>query len=531
MSKNKLISYFLLIACLLYFNTDFYFYYSRIVDQLGRYIYNLDDTYIHMAIAKNFAEHGVWGPTRYEYASASSSPLHTFLISLLFKIFGRDELIPLYLNLFFANLLIITFFFLLRKSPLKLLIFYIFLLFAVMLKVLVSTGMEHVMHIFFISTFWFWFIKLYLSDYTDNSAYWGCMLSAPFLILSRYESIFLLTLVFVVLVFRSLNIKTFILLVLTLTPFFTFGFLSLSQDGFFFPNSVLAKGNSISSFGELIVGFLYGLGEIFTSIHFFSFFATATLFYEKNFSADLSISRATFSHTLPLILFLVALFGHLTFAWTGTLYRYDAYLVALFVVSFLFYLDDLPMQQLGKLNSNYYLLLIFLPSMIYRTIQSEDLLNYVNKNIYDQQIQMAYFLKKYMNDATIMANDIGAISYYTDIKLIDLVGLASTDVLRSRLKYHKTGVIDELNKTINSKKYDLIMMYDSWFSDTSPIPITILNKEKIAELSIKNNRICGDYFVSFYVSKSSSKKQKILQDLEKFKSEIPKDVTLKIFKG
>ena len=33
----------------------------------GHIIYTLDDSYIHMALAKNLAQHGVWGITRYEF--------------------------------------------------------------------------------------------------------------------------------------------------------------------------------------------------------------------------------------------------------------------------------------------------------------------------------------------------------------------------------------------------------------------------------------------------------------------------------
>src|SRR6266851_2122500 len=38
-------------------------------------VYPLDDAYIHMAIAKNLAQHGVWGVTSHEFTSCSSSPL------------------------------------------------------------------------------------------------------------------------------------------------------------------------------------------------------------------------------------------------------------------------------------------------------------------------------------------------------------------------------------------------------------------------------------------------------------------------
>jgi hypothetical protein len=36
----------------------------------GHFVYGLDDAYIHMSIAKNFALHGVWGVTPYAFSSS-----------------------------------------------------------------------------------------------------------------------------------------------------------------------------------------------------------------------------------------------------------------------------------------------------------------------------------------------------------------------------------------------------------------------------------------------------------------------------
>ncbi|OCA71655.1 hypothetical protein [Chryseobacterium arthrosphaerae] len=62
------------------------------------FTYILDDAYIHLAIARNFAQHGVWGVTEYMFSSSSSSPAFTFLLSGLIYISGNNELIPLIFN-------------------------------------------------------------------------------------------------------------------------------------------------------------------------------------------------------------------------------------------------------------------------------------------------------------------------------------------------------------------------------------------------------------------------------------------------
>ena len=38
----------------------------------GVLVYAVDDAYIHMAVAKNLARHGIWGCTPFHFSSSSS---------------------------------------------------------------------------------------------------------------------------------------------------------------------------------------------------------------------------------------------------------------------------------------------------------------------------------------------------------------------------------------------------------------------------------------------------------------------------
>ncbi len=65
------------------------------------FAYPLDDTYIHMAIARTLVQNHVWGVQPFEPAAASSSPLFTIILACFYRLVPNDRLfyyVPLALN-------------------------------------------------------------------------------------------------------------------------------------------------------------------------------------------------------------------------------------------------------------------------------------------------------------------------------------------------------------------------------------------------------------------------------------------------
>src|SRR5258708_14776519 len=60
----------------------------------GIFTYPLDDSYIHLAVAKNLALSNIWAISSHEFASAASSILYPFLLSPIFKITVVYTLVP-----------------------------------------------------------------------------------------------------------------------------------------------------------------------------------------------------------------------------------------------------------------------------------------------------------------------------------------------------------------------------------------------------------------------------------------------------
>lgn len=138
-------SLLLFIGVICIFNFQLYKHGTKVKAELGQYVYPLDDTYFHLAIARNVTQHTTWGMTRHAYSNTSSSPVYTSLLAGLMIFTGNKSMLPLYLNVFLANLLIIIVAWHYRKKPVALGLFLIFLLGGSILKVQVFTGMEPVL--------------------------------------------------------------------------------------------------------------------------------------------------------------------------------------------------------------------------------------------------------------------------------------------------------------------------------------------------------------------------------------------------
>ena len=124
----------------------------------GVLIYPLDDTYIHMSIAKNLALYNNWGISPNQFQSASSSILYTIILSGLFKIFSVNTLIPFIVNLIAGVVLIFVIQHKLQKENTGFTSQFIILLLVIFftpLPTLIISGMEHTLQCLFTFLFIF----------------------------------------------------------------------------------------------------------------------------------------------------------------------------------------------------------------------------------------------------------------------------------------------------------------------------------------------------------------------------------------
>ncbi len=497
----------------------------------GLLIYPLDDTYIHMAIAKNTVQYGVWGVTKYEFTSSTSSPLWTFLLVITYLIFGVNEISPLALTLLFGTLLILTLHLWLKKyisSQLTIFAVLLIALFVTPLPSLTFTGMEHILHTLLTLCFVYSYIAT-LSPTTGRQNYVLLIVLAPLVTMTRFEGIFLVFIVCILLVLQRRAIYAGILGAIALSPVVVYGIWSISKGWYFLPNSVLLKGQTPSFTFKGIAKLGLGYDLILrilnnTHILFLLILALLLLLYYLKKEGLHNTKK------IAIIIFVGVTMLHMQFARTGWFYRYEAYLVFLGIAILGTAIDDiLPKTFAWKISKEvlpHYvlgaiLIALVVSPFVLRAYTALKIIPYATNNIYEQQYQMGLFLAKFYQGETVAVNDIGAVTYLADIRLLDLWGLGSLEPARLRIqKCYKTDSIYNLARKMDTT---LSIVYDKWFEKEriGGLPTQWIKVGQWKVLS--NNVVLGDDTVSFYAVNPLAS-DRLIQNLKVFETEMPVDV-------
>jgi len=273
----------LLAALLVFWGTVALVLISSVNNNDGRLIYAKDDPYIHMSIAKNFAQKGVWGVTEYEFSSSDSSISWIILLSLTYAVAGVNEITPFLLNLISGTLLIALLYVYLSEHGLSRSFTFMVLSLTIFVSPLPSTvfvGMEHVFHALITLLFVAQSAKMLANDGETSLSYMAAL--SVILITTRFESMFVIGIVALLFAIRK-QIKTSTILVLTgVIPIAAYGLVSILNGWGFLPTPITLKGSfpTITPLG--LFSFMYGfvlylindgliLTLIFTSLLLFLF--------------------------------------------------------------------------------------------------------------------------------------------------------------------------------------------------------------------------------------------------------------------
>jgi hypothetical protein len=431
----------------------------------GHLVYALDDTYIHMAIAKNLAAHGVFGVTSHEFVSASSSILWPLLLAVLYKLCGPLVVIPLLAQIAIGIVLLGLSWEVLSRSGVTSNLYAgaVLSLLVVALPMVPMTfvAMEHLLHA--LATLLFAAVSvnyLYGSRaYGSRTSFGRVLLCAAAVVAVRYEGLFLVAAVGLLFLLKKKPVHAIAIAAAGATPVVLFGLVSISLGGFFLPNSLLLKGRPIG------IGTLLRLRDIQTAcpeVFVLGFAALLLLIFGTKLRRQ---SRGLLG------VFIVAALLHHMLAAYGWFYRYEAYLVALGLISVASaaweYMATAPAHRAWLAAA--LLLVLLAKPLILRGYNSITTTPEAMADIYHQQFQMAEFFGAYYPEGRIAMNDIGAISFYGDPYCTDLIGLGSTEITRARLSAHTANVYYALPNSkavqavIRENHVEVAAVYDELF--------------------------------------------------------------------
>lgn len=467
----------------------------------GVFVYPRDDTYIHMAISAELAEHGLWSLDGKGFESCSSSPLYTILLALGFLIFGKSVFVPLFWNVLAGIGLLGAFNRVWSRyalGPKSRLLGVVGLIFLAPLPALMLSGLEHTLQIWIDFAFVITAMQLWEGKHSRGMVV--KLLVLGMLVTGiRYEGMFLVAVGGGLFLLRG-NWKMGLgIWVAGACSVVGFGLFAHLNGAHFFPNSLLVKGNvpPITSISGMAYWLFFGISKFYRYPHVWALllWMLVLLWWQR---------RKQYAWTLGVLYLSCVTIGtlliHVFFAEIGNYYRYEAYVVVLAWASLSGVLPvvwrSIREMRAGGWDSiligGLVVGVFALPFML-RTGHSFANYPQAVKNIYEQQYQMAQFLQQYYPNAVVVANDVGAINYYTNIDVVDLVGIGSQEVLDEVLRNGGALETDFIAQLADESQAVCALVYDSWFPNQLPD-----SWAKVGEWEIQGNVTCGDAIVSFY---------------------------------
>jgi hypothetical protein len=421
----------------------------------GRLIYALDDAYIHMAVARTLATHGIWGCTPFHFSSSSSSLLWTAGLGAAYRALGAHDWIPLGLNIVFAiatlavaNASLARFGAppLLRASAL------VGIVVAFPLAGMVLMGMEHILHALLTIAFAAVAVEALASPEAGprtrrRRTVALCVLGA-LLAASRFEGFFLVGLVCLALLLRRQLLRAVSIGVAALLPVAAFGAISVANGSYFLPNPLMIK--AVGETTSVVWALLKPFGS--EDVAFLQNNRAMPILAALGVLGALAHWRAGRGFWRPAVLLplllaaMILLHGHYVFSPLYWAYRYDAYLVGFGILAAAVALVEMPAPRAVPRAVLPALLVCSLVPLVadvreglFPEAEVEGM-----QGTYLEQYQTAEFIRRYYPASTVIVNDLGAVTYYTQARILDLVGLGDIEplVIMRREAYTSRQVVE-----------------------------------------------------------------------------------------
>ena len=496
--------------------------------------YIIDDPYIHMAIAKNLALHGVYGVTRFEWTGASSSPLWTCLLGGLYFLFGVRTWLPLVLNILSAcgTLILIDRLacrFALGNASRCITVLAVAL--CAPLPTLVAMGMEHSLHVCLCLALLLAAERMLAEKASSPSrVVVACTLSALATGV-RYETLFLAGGLALALFWQRKWRDGGLLALAASAPVLAYGLYAMLHGGFFLPNSFIVKADAPVSLSwhalAGIAGSLWRRGYFYFCVQH-SMAALLVALPLAWFGLPASRARCRGLGWLVFLLVL-ALLAHGSLVAQEAIFRYSAYLfvagMSVLAILACIWCELQFAKPLSTWDSAEVILvlgaaLLTIGPIVERAAIGAQVIPSGAASTYRQQVQMARMANDELPPASRLAvNDLGAVSYYTDAHILDLVGLGTAEVaLLARARTLDAG---QQARLLEMHGTQFVIVYPEWFKTWDgyrpPLPTNLI---AVATWRLLDSGTCGGDTVAFYGTTPTHAKT-LAAALERYQPRLP----------
>jgi hypothetical protein len=482
----------------------------------GKFIYTLDDPYIHLAVAEEIAR-GHYGINGLEFAAPSSSFVWPLLLAPLART-AVGEFFPLVLNLGFGVLTCLVVLRGVRRVlpseggstglglPLARVVMAWVVLLGCNVVGLVFTGMEHSLQVLLAILVTDGLIQFARTGKTER-LFVMAVICGPWV---RYENLALTAVACAVLFFKKLPIHALVIGFSALVGLAAFSGFLMSLGLSPIPSSILAK--------SYLAGDASGLGRVLQALPPRLLGDRGVLLLMMSSALAWHAARPGCANTRPAAVGLAAAgLLHACFGAYGWYHRYECYIFGALLYGICTLVADPSGRNVGRwVHAHTALLALFGLMISYPYIADLFTVPVAANNIYEQQYQMHRFVTEWWKKP-VAVNDLGWVSYRNDAYVLDLWGLGSHEALRARTEGRDPSWMSSMAQ---EHGVGLAMVYENW------VPASAAGWIKVGELRLSRARITPAGAVVTFFATSPASVEDIERALQNFRTTLPPGVVL-----
>ncbi len=442
----------------------------------GAQAYWIEDAYIHLAMARNVVEHGVYGVTPHAFTSSSSSPLWVGMLAAGMALFGSDVRMALALDIVMAAVFAAVAARVLAKTDARVAAAAAALLVLTIAPIpLVLSGMEHLGHAAAMVLAVWWLARRLSDDGpregapVNDTALLLLLLALP---LWRYESLWLHALGTALAPVRGERRLAFLIAAAGALPVLAFGAFSQSHGWPFLPGPILAKTIYLAE----------DTGALWLAKYLLWWPLKRLATFVPELLAMMVVADAWLAWTifrnsgswrqarwLAVLFFLLGSWTHATFAAFGWGGRYEAYLLAVGIVTLAMALPTTDWRALlasraRALAAGVLAVALTVSGGMRVWHQHADLAGRA-ETVALRDVWPALAIAEFCGGSPcglrVMAMNIGALSWYASPRLTDLLALGDRevlDLLRDR-RLDSAAV----RRLADTRRIDVALIFDDFY--------------------------------------------------------------------